>query len=351
MKRFFFIVIFGVLCFSLSFSQEKKITLQPVIFSTPETGLSAGAIGFYKKKSEERYNTIFGFASYSINGQINFLLRPDVFLLANNYRLQAELNYKRRVNKFWGLGNSTAESNEEDVDHQEILMALNFYRTVKHNFFVGLSYNFYTFFDVDTTENALLDALGNLGSKPYIVSGVGPSLLYDTRKNPINPASGWYIGADYKGFIKAIGSDFDFGKYSLDVRFYKKISANKNHILAFQTTAEINTGTIPWNQNAELGGLDLRGYFKGRYRDNNLNTFQIEYRSPLLIWKIGIAGFAGVGMVHNFDEKIEFDNVHPSLGGGLRFQLDNKDRLNLRFDFAVGDQGNNGLYFGIREAF
>lgn len=41
----------------------------------------------------------------------------------------------------------------------------------------------------------------------------------------------------------------------------------------------------------------------------------------------------------------------PSLGTGLRFMVSRAKKINLRLDYAWGVDGNQGLYFGIMEAF
>jgi hypothetical protein len=38
-------------------------------------------------------------------------------------------------------------------------------------------------------------------------------------------------------------------------------------------------------------------------------------------------------------------------GMGLRFLVDKQDRTNLRFDYAVGQDGNRGFYFSFGESF
>ena len=38
-------------------------------------------------------------------------------------------------------------------------------------------------------------------------------------------------------------------------------------------------------------------------------------------------------------------------GGGIRFQLVKDQDTLLRFDTGVGEDGNNGFYFGVNEAF
>jgi hypothetical protein len=38
-------------------------------------------------------------------------------------------------------------------------------------------------------------------------------------------------------------------------------------------------------------------------------------------------------------------------GAGLRFQFNKEQKINLRMDIGIGQDGNTGLYFGIEEAF
>jgi hypothetical protein len=44
------------------------------------------------------------------------------------------------------------------------------------------------------------------------------------------------------------------------------------------------------------------------------------------------------------------DEIRPSYGGGLRYMLDQKEKLTLRVDAGFGS-GTSGIYFDIREAF
>ena len=41
----------------------------------------------------------------------------------------------------------------------------------------------------------------------------------------------------------------------------------------------------------------------------------------------------------------------PSIGLGIRYMISKEKRINLRLDFAAGVDGNQGVYFGIMEAF
>ena len=46
-----------------------------------------------------------------------------------------------------------------------------------------------------------------------------------------------------------------------------------------------------------------------------------------------------------------FNSIKYSFGGGIRFQLLKNNPTLIRFDVGVGRDGNNGVYFGVNEAF
>ena len=274
------------------------------------------------------------------------------FFKKGTYRLIGQLTYANRINKYWGVGNETNENNEEDFDIKQVGIDVSFLRKIRKHFYAGLSLDFYSLLSIDLQQfSQLRQDFSGRGSSDYTVFGMGFSFLWDNRDQIINPFSGAFITVTSNYYSNALGSDFDFNQYTLDFRKYLKISTNKNHVLAFQTTQLLSFNTVPWVQNAALGGLPLRGYFRGRYRDHNLSTFQLEYRSPLLFWKISTVGFAGLGWVYPTLEDFIPNKVHPSIGGGFRIQLEEKSRLNLRFDVGIGEEGEPAFYFGIREAF
>ena len=77
---------------------------------------------------------------------------------------------------------------------------------------------------------------------------------------------------------------------------------------------------------------------------------QVELRSPLVFWRFGFVGFAGVGDVFNKASDLSFKNLKYSVGGGLRFVVKPAERLNLRFDYAFGKEGGY-YYIMVAEAF
>lgn len=48
--------------------------------------------------------------------------------------------------------------------------------------------------------------------------------------------------------------------------------------------------------------------------------------------------------------QLSFEQLKYSIGNGVRFALDRKEKLNLRIDYGFGDN-SSGLYFTVRESF
>jgi hypothetical protein len=104
-----------------------------------------------------------------------------------------------------------------------------------------------------------------------------------------------------------------------------------------------------------MGGESLmRGYYLGRYRDQNQLASQLEYRFlPLPLGfsnRIGAAVFGGAGTVFNHQEGISGEDFVFSGGAGLRFLLFPKRDIYTRLDVAFTKEGS-GFYLFIGEAF
>ncbi len=101
---------------------------------------------------------------------------------------------------------------------------------------------------------------------------------------------------------------------------------------------------------AELGGdSKLRGYYQGRFRDNDLGLLQAEYRFPIW-WRFGGDVFAGAGEVGHVLSDFTWGGIHPSFGAGLRLLVIPAEHLNARLDYGIGTD-SHGLYLAILEAF
>ena len=93
----------------------------------------------------------------------------------------------------------------------------------------------------------------------------------------------------------------------------------------------------------------MRGYYLGRYRDQHAAALQAEYRT--YVWKrFGFVAFVGFGDVAKKLNRFALKDFKTSVGFGLRFAIDPKEKINFRFDIAFGHD-SSAFYITATEAF
>ena len=93
----------------------------------------------------------------------------------------------------------------------------------------------------------------------------------------------------------------------------------------------------------------MRGYFNGRYRDNDLMCVQAEYRLHLFK-RFSAVGFAGEGDVNGKFSRLSLAYLKYSGGAGLCFAINKNEKQHIRFDYGTG-KDNRGFYIQFGEAF
>ena len=147
---------------------------------------------------------------------------------------------------------------------------------------------------------------------------------------------------------QALGATHAFNEYLIDLRKY--IPVWDKHTLAVQIYLTGTAGNVPFQSMAWLGGPERnRGYFKGRYLNNNYLLFQAEGRWRIFK-RIHFNAFASLGQVAEISDKI-FTHPKFSGGAGLRYQLLKSNPTLIRVDVGINQYGETGVYFGVNEAF
>ena len=137
--------------------------------------------------------------------------------------------------------------------------------------------------------------------------------------------------------------------HDLDIRQY--FSLKKERVLALQLNLISTNGGVPIRNLANIGSSSfMRGYYEGRYADKNMMAVQAEFRTPLF-GKIGGVIFAGTGRVGNsVSQLFQLSDLKPCAGLGLRYAINQKEKLNLRLDGGFGKK-SHGSYLNMGEAF
>jgi len=325
----------------------------PIVFFTPETSWGFGAAGIYSfhfknDRSDSRPSQIQLGLSYTLRNQILSYLPFQLFLKNGKYKVYGELGYYRFIYEFSGIGNEGFQEESELFNVNFPRVRLNGLVQVRPDLFVGLRY-WLDDYDITKVEEGGLLSQGDItGSEGGFLSGFGFVSNYDTRDQIFYPSKGLYAETVLFLNHKTFGSDFNYSKFIFDGSAYFE---NKwKHILALNFYAELTAGDPPFNQLSLLGGPKrMRGYFEGVLRDKQFLTFQAEYRIHLF-WRIGAAFFAGYGVVESDLADIEGKDFNYSVGAGLRFLLDEKQKVNFRLDAGFG-KNTSGIYVTVSEAF
>ncbi|MEE9464177.1 MAG: BamA/TamA family outer membrane protein [Candidatus Neomarinimicrobiota bacterium] len=330
-------------------SEDSKTGLGafPVIFYSDQTrmALGGGAQVVFKGQSENQTSSIGLLAFYTQNKQYVLNVGPEIYLRGGNLKVTGQFMYSYFPDIFFGVGNDTDEE-YEDFTARNIAFLPSIQVKAISNLFIGMELAYYT------TSLSDLEADGQLigdtitGSAGGVISGLGVNASWDTRNNNIYATQGSYHQFKAVFFRPALGSEYTFNSYLLDLRHYHTISTDQ--IIALRGVIGLSTGEIPFQVMPQLGAY-LRGYYPSRFRDNNLVAFQAEYRRPLYKW-IGMVLFAGVGEVVAETGDFSLSELKPGAGFGLRFPLVKEQKVNLRIDIGIG-KGDSSFDINIMEAF
>jgi len=332
-------------------AQSSSIRILPVVGSAPETGFLGGAtalrVSSAAMSTDRRPSTDQLYAAYTAKHQFRAFASTDRWSAANRWGLNAQLEYQRFPQPFFGVGIDAPESAEEWYEARTVLVTTTVRRKLARAVFaqLGLRYSDTKIRDAD--EGGVIDSGAILGAEGGVVSQVIGGGAWDSRDNIFAPAAGTFILATAGYSAPALGADYQFSRYVADARQYLRLGRG---VLAGQVYVEATSGEAPFDQLSLLGsGTVMRGYVRGRYRDRELAAAQLEYRLPV-VGRFGVAAFAGAGTVAPTFSELGSSTLLPTLGGGVRYLLLPKQRTTVRVDYAVG-KGSSGLYIAFNEAY
>ena len=318
----------------------------PVAFYLPETSLGVALSGGYHFGTDRGIQTssVHVVGAYTLNSQASLSVDGQLFA-GESLALTAKGLFSVFPSHFFGIGNGARREDDEAFTSRlgEVQLASEIYlipRRLRTGPKIGFrSEHFFSF----ATAGQL--ASGRVaGTSDYTRVGLGWSLSWDTRDSLFAPSRGEYLEASYV-FMPGGDASGGFGRGHVDARRFALLGAG--HVLGIETRVEYAHGDVPFTVLPRIGGgMGLRGYLDGRYRDRIAYLLQAEYRFPLL-WRVGGAAFAGAGGVAAAASDIRPEHLRPAAGAGLRFRL-TEDGVVLRADVAVGQDGANVYVVGMQ---
>lgn len=349
--------LFGFSRLDDTVSVEKNgLFVLPLLYYTPDTRWAIGGAGVYYFRVQPKYDNekitrvsyVQFLADYTQNKQIDVWGLWNIFSRNENFLFKGELRYRDFPDRFYGIGNNTSKSAEEKYTYQQVSIKSLVLKKIKPSLFVGLDYHFESEYGFEYAHEGTLSEGTITGYNGGIGSAMGFVGIYDNRDNPINTHSGKLIEVSTYLYTPVLGSTFSFSTINGTYQQYWLVK--KNHALALQTKMRLSFGEVPFLDMSMSGSDDLlRGYPKNRFRDHHFIGTQLEYRYPLF-WRFGMVSFVGIGDVFNKVNDIRGNTLKYSIGSGLRFAVNPAERLNIRFDYAIGREGGY-FYFAVAESF
>lgn len=348
-------------------SNEKDTTRKasfmpiPVLGYAQETGFEFGLGALYsfyidRKDTANRSSNFSGTASYSTKKTYNLTLRGDAWTKGNLYHFLGEIKFKKMPFNFYGIGNNTRQTDEDKLIQQQVKFLFDAEKSLFQNAYTGISLGFenYDFVDqtsggIYTTSPALNDKLG--GSALFF----GVSQGYDTRNSNNYPTKGFFGRITYQYAPNLYGNgDFKGSQIKVNIRNFWSLAPKV--VLGVQGIYyTIHGKNTPFYLLPQLGNDEMmRGYYTGRYRDENLLAAQAEIRYRFMN-RFGIVAFASGGKVFA-NGNFSLNAMKPNYGVGGRYFFDTAKGLSARLDYGVGEKKPNekrqsGFYISLAEAF
>ncbi|HTJ48821.1 MAG TPA: BamA/TamA family outer membrane protein [Cyclobacteriaceae bacterium] len=332
--------------------KDSGIVFLPAVIRSPETkwGFGAASSVTFKLRSSDsqtRTSSVQALGLYTTRKQSILGLESTVYFPREDLIFRLHSSYTYFPDKFWGLGNHTDRRKPIPFAYKQFYVFPQLLKRVYSKLYVGISLEYQHVYNFYYNKNDFYDYHKVVGLQGGVIPGAGILMTWDSRDNAFSPSKGEFFefaATDFENRRR----DYDYSNYVFDFRKY--VAGTYGKVLAFQFYANLNKGTIPILSLASMGGsMIMRGYYSGRFRDNNLAATQIEYRVPIKK-NFGVVGFAGLGQVARTLNEFSAPQLKGAAGGGLRFALKPQEKLNLRIDYGVA-RHSHGFYLTVAEAF
>ena len=345
----------------------------PVLGYSPEKGLEIGAAMLYSFYTDNKYpdpatrnSTLNLIPAVTTEKQFKIDLKANIWTRSNTWHFKSNLRYHNYPLYFFGIGDTTHYDSRSLVNNIRYKVQLEGERRIGGHFYAGASV-LYQHDSYSSGDNkGVYTAMPFTDKEGGYVTFLGLTGIYDNRDNENFTRYGWWLK------LNAAYAPSFLSKHPLF-----KLEAQGTHFLAISRKSTLGFNGIfnslqgkvlPFYLLPEMGNdLIMRGYYTGRYRNQNYLAGQAEYRylvDPHIrihIWfvdirpKFALAAFAGAGSVFS-NHDFSFSGFKPGYGAGIRYFYDESAKLTIRIDYAVGEKRpgeprQNGLYLSLAEAF
>lgn len=330
---------------------EKKLDMSfavaPSYTREASVGVGGMATGLYRLDRRDSLmmpSDIIVTFNASVNGYFSLEATGNNNFKGNRSRLSYQIAFYNKNLDFWGINYDDCDMNPVvSYQRQTVKVYTNYQYELLTNVYLGGILDF-----LYTNASKLDNPAYLLGQdRSFTATGIGLSLQYDSRDFILQPKRGTYLLLRQTAYPELLGNTHrTLWRTTLTADYYKQLW--KGSVLAFDLYGQVSSNNLPWPLREELGGGErMRGYYIGRYIDNNIVSAQIEMRQHIA-WRLGASAWVGCGTVFPSLEAFDIKKLLPTYGIGFRFEI--KHNVNARIDFGFG-KNTSGLTIGMGEAF
>ncbi|MDP4283169.1 MAG: hypothetical protein Q8891_02005 [Bacteroidota bacterium] len=348
---------------SINRGDPPVISVLPAIGYTLQTRLAAilsgNVVFFTSEKATAKMSVITANVTYTQNQQFMVPVQLNVWLHGDAWNLVGDWRYMKYPQSTFGLGSNSKLSMEDPMEYNYIRIYQYALKKITTNFSAGLGYtlDYHNDISEDGLSNGDVSDYANYGADSKTVSsGMAINMIYDTRKNPINPDQGMSAGLVVRDNMKWMGSNSNWQSAILDVRKYFQFPGHSKNVLAFWSyNWVVLSGKSPYLDLPSTGWDSFnntgRGFIQGRYRGNMMVYLESEYR--FAISRNGLFGGVVFANAESFSSapSSQLQSIQPGTGFGLRINLNKKSNTNIAIDYGFGTQGMKGLFVNVGEVF
>jgi outer membrane protein assembly factor BamA len=339
------------------------VSALPAAGYTLQTGfagvLSSNFAFYTSEHSQANLSNVLTSITYSQYKQIIFPVQANIWTKGNKYDIVTDWRYLKYPSLTYGLGGNTSSDSGYNINYGYIRLHQAILRSVTRDLYIGLGYDFDYYWNISEVDPppGKTDFQRYGLTKTEKSSGVSLHLLFDDRRNAINPENGTYFSAAYRPNFTFMGSDNNWQSLIVDAREYIRFPSSTHNVLAFWSYDWLTLGSgnppylsLPstgWDAYSNTG----RGYIQGRYRSKNLLYLESEYRFG--ITNNGLLGGVVFANAQSFSDPNtgQYHYLQPGWGGGIRISLNKFSRTNLCVDYGWGLHGSGGFFVNLGEVF
>ena len=325
-----------------------------------QADLTANA-GFYTtKKHTENYSEITGDLTIDTKDQKISVFRSEVWFADNQFKLVTDSRFERFPEDTYGLGTLTNTNGETNpITFNYVRSYVTFYKKLSGDFYAGVGYDLDYHYGVTQSGNSdgTVSDFTKYGYSPSSTSaGVTVNLLFDNRKNLINPLNGGFASIIYRQNEQFLGSNSNWKSLQFDLRKYIKVSPEKNNnILALWGLFWFSNGNVPYldlpGTGQDMFNNSGRGYIQGRFLGQNMLYAESEYRFGITAnGLLGAVVFVNAESLSEFPDNT-FKKIAPAAGTGLRIKMNKHSNTNICIDYAQGLNNSGGFFLNLGEVF